>query len=101
MRILKTECSEEQQKKDMPELVQLHAQALQTDIRWLITKPDREGVSLYSVRTWPFRGAPARRKSFRTNDLRRPPSANLMPKNIQKNLIKTNATDLTLPIYII
>ena len=34
MRILKTECSEEQQKKDMPELVQLHAQALQTDMMW-------------------------------------------------------------------
>ena len=34
MRILKTECSEEQQKEDMPELVQLHAKAMQTDMMW-------------------------------------------------------------------
>ena len=34
MRILKTECNEEQQKEDMPELVQLHAKAMQTDMMW-------------------------------------------------------------------
>ncbi len=34
MRILKTECSEEQQKEDMPELAQLHAKAMQTDMMW-------------------------------------------------------------------
>tara|TARA_B100001123_G_C15158431_1_gene966454 strand:+ start:923 stop:1087 length:165 start_codon:yes stop_codon:yes gene_type:complete len=34
MRILKTECTEEQQKEDMPELVKMHAQALKTDMMW-------------------------------------------------------------------
>ena len=34
MRIIATECSEEQQKEDMPELVKIHAQALQTDMMW-------------------------------------------------------------------
>ena len=34
MRILKTECSEEQQKEDMPELRKMHAQALHTDMMW-------------------------------------------------------------------
>ena len=34
MRIIATECTKEQQEKDMPELVQLHAQALKTDMMW-------------------------------------------------------------------
>ena len=34
MKIISTECSEEQQKEDMPELTQLHAQALKTDMMW-------------------------------------------------------------------
>jgi len=34
MRILKTECSEEQQKEDMPELLRLNAQAKETEIMW-------------------------------------------------------------------
>ena len=45
MRILSTECSKEQQKEDMPELVKLHAQALKTDMMWeffggMITLPN-------------------------------------------------------------
>tara|TARA_Y100000310_G_scaffold277013_1_gene294561 strand:+ start:208 stop:372 length:165 start_codon:yes stop_codon:yes gene_type:complete len=34
MRILKTECSEEQQKEDMPELIRLNAEAKETDMMW-------------------------------------------------------------------
>jgi hypothetical protein len=34
MRILSTECTKEQQKEDMPELVQMHAQALNADMMW-------------------------------------------------------------------
>ena len=34
MRIISTECSEEEQKKDMPELKKLHAQALKTEMMW-------------------------------------------------------------------
>ena len=34
MRILKTECTEEQQKEDMPQLLQMHSQALLTDMMW-------------------------------------------------------------------
>ena len=34
MRILKTECTEEQQKEDMPQLLQMHSLALITDMMW-------------------------------------------------------------------
>jgi len=34
MRIIATECTKEEQQKDMPELVRLHAQALKTDMMW-------------------------------------------------------------------
>jgi len=34
MKIISTECSEEQQKEDMPELLKAHAQALVTDMMW-------------------------------------------------------------------
>ena len=34
MRILKTECSEEQQQEDMPELLRLNAQAKETEMMW-------------------------------------------------------------------
>ena len=34
MRILKTECSEEQQEKDMPELERLHEKALKSEMMW-------------------------------------------------------------------
>jgi len=34
VRIISTECSEEQQKEDMPELKKLHAQALKTEVMW-------------------------------------------------------------------
>ena len=34
VRIIATECSEEQQKKDMPELVKLHAKALKANMMW-------------------------------------------------------------------
>jgi len=34
MRILKTECSQEQQEEDMPELLKIHAEALKTEIMW-------------------------------------------------------------------
>ena len=34
MRVIKTECSEEQQKEDMPKLLQAHETALQTDMMW-------------------------------------------------------------------
>ena len=34
MRILKTECSEEQQQEDMPELIRLNAEANETDMMW-------------------------------------------------------------------
>ena len=45
MRVISTECSEEQQKKDMPELVKLNAKAKQTDMMWeffggIITLPN-------------------------------------------------------------
>jgi hypothetical protein len=34
MQILSTECSEEQQKEDMPELLRANAQAMETEIMW-------------------------------------------------------------------
>jgi ribosomal protein S19 len=34
MRILSTECSKEQQKEDMPELIKMHAQAMESEIMW-------------------------------------------------------------------
>ena len=34
MRILKTECNEEEQKEDMPQLLQMHSQPLLTDMMW-------------------------------------------------------------------
>ena len=34
MRVIATECTEEQQKEDMPELVKLHAKALKTSMMW-------------------------------------------------------------------
>jgi hypothetical protein len=34
MKIVSTECSEEEQKKDMPELLRLNAQAVKTEIMW-------------------------------------------------------------------
>ena len=34
LKVIATECTEQQQKEDMPELVQMHARALQTDIMW-------------------------------------------------------------------
>jgi hypothetical protein len=34
IRVIATKCSEEQQKEDMPELIKIHAQALQTDMMW-------------------------------------------------------------------
>ena len=34
MRVIATECSEEQQEKDMPELLALNAEAKKTQIMW-------------------------------------------------------------------
>ncbi|HIF57872.1 MAG TPA: hypothetical protein EYQ26_00005 [Rhodospirillales bacterium] len=34
MKIVSTECSKEQQKEDMPELLRLNAQAKETEIMW-------------------------------------------------------------------
>ena len=34
MRVISTECSKEQQEKDMPELLRLNAQAKETEIMW-------------------------------------------------------------------
>ena len=34
MKIIATECSEEQTKQDAPELMKMHAQALKTDMMW-------------------------------------------------------------------
>ena len=34
MRVLKTECSEAQKKEDMPELIKMHAQAMESEIMW-------------------------------------------------------------------
>ena len=34
MRILSTECSEEQQKEDLPELLRFHAEAMEAEIMW-------------------------------------------------------------------
>jgi len=34
MKIVSTECSEEQQKEDMPELLRLNAQAVETEMMW-------------------------------------------------------------------
>ena len=34
MRVIATECSEEQQKEDMPELLRLNAEACKTEIMW-------------------------------------------------------------------
>ena len=34
MKVISTECSEEEQKKDMPELLRLNAQAVKTEIMW-------------------------------------------------------------------
>ena len=34
MKVIATECSKEEQKKDMPELLRLNAQAVKTEIMW-------------------------------------------------------------------
>ena len=34
MKVISTECSKEQQEKDMPELLRLNAQAVETEIMW-------------------------------------------------------------------
>ena len=34
MQIIATECNEEQQKEDMPELLRANAQAMETEIMW-------------------------------------------------------------------
>ena len=34
MKILKTDCTDEQTKEDMPELLKLHAEACETQILW-------------------------------------------------------------------
>ena len=34
MKVISTECSKEQQKKDMPELLAMNAEALETEIMW-------------------------------------------------------------------
>ena len=34
VKVISTECTEEQQKNDMPELVQMHAQAMKQDMMW-------------------------------------------------------------------
>tara|TARA_R110002110_G_scaffold52020_2_gene151874 strand:+ start:63 stop:227 length:165 start_codon:yes stop_codon:yes gene_type:complete len=34
MKIVSTECSKEQQEKDMPELLVMNAEALETEITW-------------------------------------------------------------------
>ena len=34
MKVIATECSEEQQKEDMPELIKLNEQAKETEIMW-------------------------------------------------------------------
>jgi len=35
MRVISTKCSEEEQKEDMPELVRLNAEALETELMWV------------------------------------------------------------------
>ena len=34
MKIIQTDCTEEQQKEDMPELLRANAQAMETEIMW-------------------------------------------------------------------
>jgi len=34
MKVISTECTKEEQKKDMPELLKLNAQAKETEIMW-------------------------------------------------------------------
>ena len=34
MQVIKTKCSKEQQKEDMPELLRLNAEAMKTEIMW-------------------------------------------------------------------
>jgi len=34
MQVIRTECTKEQQQKDMPELLRLNAQAMKTEIMW-------------------------------------------------------------------
>tara|TARA_Y100000401_G_scaffold97057_1_gene84240 strand:- start:254 stop:421 length:168 start_codon:yes stop_codon:yes gene_type:complete len=34
LKVIATECTEQQQKEDMPELMRMHAQAMTTDIMW-------------------------------------------------------------------
>ena len=34
LKVIATECTEEQQKEDMPELMKMHAQALKADMMW-------------------------------------------------------------------
>ena len=34
LKVISTKCTEEQQKEDMPELMKMHARALQTDMMW-------------------------------------------------------------------
>ena len=35
MKVISTECSKEQQEKDMPELLAMNAEALETEIMWV------------------------------------------------------------------
>ncbi len=34
MQVISTECTKEEQQKDMPELIKMHAQALKSDMMW-------------------------------------------------------------------
>ena len=57
MRVIATECSEEQQKKDMPEILQAHEIASKTDMMWeyfggMITLPNG---NRYQVVDWDAR----------------------------------------------
>tara|TARA_R100000963_G_C4586073_1_gene65095 strand:+ start:340 stop:546 length:207 start_codon:yes stop_codon:yes gene_type:complete len=54
VKVISTECTKEQEKEDMPKLVQMHAQALQADMMWeffggMITLPNGHSYQVINI----------------------------------------------------
>ncbi len=54
LKVIATECTEEQQKEDMPELIKMHAQALHVDMMWeffggVLTLPNGNSYQVITI----------------------------------------------------
>lgn len=54
VKVIATKCTEQQQKEDMPELIKMHAKALQADMMWeffggTITLPSGNSYQVINV----------------------------------------------------